>query len=289
MRGPRRLQVRARQREMGLRRRRCLVDRVLGDLGAGLQLADAGARQLHRPHAGNRSLGLCTDNWLLRPKARRQAGFDAPHRPEAELTARCRCCSPTGTARARRACAFPTTANTIVGGAEQLWHVDPGKPPRSIRRSEGWKPLQDLGHGHRQRRRQRRRLSRLFPDQHGRQQTADADQSRRIRHSPTITTSPSSAAHRAASLRRRRRAALDRLARPVRGREQRRPLDLFIAKGNVAKMPDFAQNDPNNLLLQETDGKFTESATRPASPACKAAAAPRWPTSTSTACSTSWW
>jgi hypothetical protein len=34
--------------------------------------------------------------------------------------------------------------------------------------------------------------------------------------------------------------------------------DLFIAKGNVAEMPDFAMNDPNNLLVQEGDGKFTE-------------------------------
>ena len=36
-------------------------------------------------------------------------------------------------------------------------------------------------------------------------------------------------------------------------------VDLFIAKGNVAKMPDFAAKDPNNLLLQGADGKFTES------------------------------
>jgi len=34
--------------------------------------------------------------------------------------------------------------------------------------------------------------------------------------------------------------------------------DLFIAKGNVAKMPDFAMKDPNNLLLQVADGKFQE-------------------------------
>jgi hypothetical protein len=34
--------------------------------------------------------------------------------------------------------------------------------------------------------------------------------------------------------------------------------DLFIAKGNVSKMPDFAENDPNNLLLQSADGKFHE-------------------------------
>jgi hypothetical protein len=35
--------------------------------------------------------------------------------------------------------------------------------------------------------------------------------------------------------------------------------DLFIAKGNVAKMPDFAMKDPNNLLLQGSDGKFKEA------------------------------
>jgi hypothetical protein len=34
--------------------------------------------------------------------------------------------------------------------------------------------------------------------------------------------------------------------------------DLFIAKGNVASMPDFATRDPNNLLLQLPDGKFRE-------------------------------
>ena len=35
--------------------------------------------------------------------------------------------------------------------------------------------------------------------------------------------------------------------------------DLFIAKGNVAKMPDFALEDPNNLLLQNPDGTFLEA------------------------------
>lgn len=36
-------------------------------------------------------------------------------------------------------------------------------------------------------------------------------------------------------------------------------LDLFIAKGNVDSMQDFAADDPNNLLLQQIDGKFVES------------------------------
>ena len=35
--------------------------------------------------------------------------------------------------------------------------------------------------------------------------------------------------------------------------------DLFIVKGNVSNMPDFAALDPNNLLLQSTDGRFVEA------------------------------
>lgn len=36
--------------------------------------------------------------------------------------------------------------------------------------------------------------------------------------------------------------------------------DLFIAKGNVDQMPGLAIKDPNNLLMQNTDGTFTEHA-----------------------------
>ncbi len=35
--------------------------------------------------------------------------------------------------------------------------------------------------------------------------------------------------------------------------------DLFVAKGNVWEMPDFAAKDPNNLLLQTPEGKFVEA------------------------------
>ena len=34
--------------------------------------------------------------------------------------------------------------------------------------------------------------------------------------------------------------------------------DLSIAKGNVEQMPDAAMRDPNNLLMQESPGRFTE-------------------------------
>lgn len=35
-------------------------------------------------------------------------------------------------------------------------------------------------------------------------------------------------------------------------------LDLYIAKGNVEQMSDFASNDPDNLLLGNHDGRFVE-------------------------------
>jgi hypothetical protein len=35
-------------------------------------------------------------------------------------------------------------------------------------------------------------------------------------------------------------------------------VDLFIAKGNVSDMKDFAGKDPNNLLMQRADGSFAE-------------------------------
>ncbi|WP_319637541.1 FG-GAP repeat domain-containing protein [Roseitranquillus sediminis] len=36
--------------------------------------------------------------------------------------------------------------------------------------------------------------------------------------------------------------------------------DLFIAKGNVDQMPSNALKDPNNLLMQQSDGRFAETA-----------------------------
>jgi len=35
-------------------------------------------------------------------------------------------------------------------------------------------------------------------------------------------------------------------------------MDIFIAKGNVEQMPDSAWDDPNNLLVQRSDGRFAE-------------------------------
>ncbi|MEY8831781.1 CRTAC1 family protein [Phaeobacter italicus] len=36
--------------------------------------------------------------------------------------------------------------------------------------------------------------------------------------------------------------------------------DIFVSKGNVEQMPDAAMRDPNTLLMQSADGRFTEIA-----------------------------
>ncbi len=36
--------------------------------------------------------------------------------------------------------------------------------------------------------------------------------------------------------------------------------DIFVSKGNVEQMPDAAMKDPNNLLIQQPDGTFSEGA-----------------------------
>ena len=38
------------------------------------------------------------------------------------------------------------------GGQEQMWHLEPGQPPRLLHRGRGLEAAAHLGHGHRQRR-----------------------------------------------------------------------------------------------------------------------------------------
>ena len=62
-------------------------------------------------------------------------------------------------------------------------------------------------------------------------------------------------------------------------------IDLFVAKGNVDAMPDFAAKDPSNLLLGQPDGTFKERRRGGRDPRISPRAeAPRWPISTWTGC-----
>jgi enediyne biosynthesis protein E4 len=147
------------------------------------------------------------------------------------------------------------------GGEEQLWRVEPGKPPKLFSRAEGWRHLSIFGMG----------IAEGDLDGSGfpeyaltsmgdtKIQKLDREQSERGEFPVyrDIAGEVDATAHIPY-------AGGDK--RPSTGWHSEFAdfnndglLDLFIAKGNVAQMPDFAAFDPNNLLLQQWSGKFAEA------------------------------
>ncbi len=204
--------------------------------------------------------GSCTDNWLLRPRSG-SAGFDKPVvlKPSfCTLSMLFTDWNRSGTQSLR----VSNDREYYLGGTEQLWHVDPGQPPALFTAKEGWKPLKIWGMG----------IAAAdvngdgYPDYF---LTSMADNKLQ-----TLTTPPPASGTVIP-------ADFKDIAYPSRAIAQQpytgddhHPStawhaqfedvnndcipDLFIAKGNVDAMPDFAMHDPDNLLLGGPDGKFTE-------------------------------
>ncbi len=141
-------------------------------------------------------------------------------------------------------------------GQEQLWHMPPGQPPTLYTAAEGWKPLQIWGMGIASHDLTGDGLPEFFltsmSDNKLQQLEAGATQPIYVdtaykkgvtAHRPYVggDVHPSTAWHAQFA-----DANNDGYA------------DLFIVKGNISSMPDFAALDPNNLLLQETNGNFKE-------------------------------
>ncbi|KFB08871.1 FG-GAP repeat domain-containing protein [Nitratireductor basaltis] len=145
------------------------------------------------------------------------------------------------------------------GGEEQLWHVEPGRSPRLYSRSEGWRHLTIWGMG----------IAEADIDADGYPEYAltsmgdtklqkldeEAEEDRPIYRD--IAFDRGATAHR-----------------PYQGDDLKPSTgwhaefadfnndslaDLFIAKGNVEAMPDFAATDPDNLLIGQWDGSFEEA------------------------------
>ena len=206
--------------------------------------------------------GSCTDNWLHRPeivdgKSARRFAAPLPLKPSfCALSMLFTDWNKSGTPSLR----VSNDREYYEGGQEQLWHVEPGKAPALYTDAEGWKLLRIWGMG-----------------------IASADLNGDGYPEYFLT---SMADNKLQTL-----AAIPQDGKPMatfndvafaKGVTAYRPytggdwhpstawhaqfedvnndglVDLFIAKGNVAKMPDFAMKDPNNLLLQTRDGKFQE-------------------------------
>ena len=147
------------------------------------------------------------------------------------------------------------------GGEEQMWKIEPGKAPRLYGRADGWRHLSIFGMGiaegdidgsgfpqYALTSMGDTKLQELDPDEAGRGELPVyrdiAGEVGATAHIPYAggDKRPSTGWH--SEFADFNNAGL---------------LDLFIAKGNVAQMPDFAAFDPNNLLLGQWNGKFVEA------------------------------
>ncbi len=143
------------------------------------------------------------------------------------------------------------------GGEEQLWRFTPGAMPVLYGPAQGWKPLQIWGMGIASHdldgdgkpelfltSMSDNKLQKLEPGAMGPRYVDIAYKTGVTAHRPYAggDVHPSTAWHAQFA-----DVNHDGL------------VDLFIVKGNVGQMPDFATLDPNNLLLQKPEGGFVEA------------------------------
>lgn len=206
--------------------------------------------------------GSCTDNWLLRPEAG-QRKFAAPValKPSyCPLSIMFTDWNRSGTASLR----VSNDREYYEGGQEQMWKIEPGQPPALYTAEEGWKFLRIWGMG----------IAGYDLDSDGYPEyflTSMADNKlQKLAEVPAEANPKPSYADVAF------RAGVT-AHRPYTGGEIKPSTawhtefqdvnndgraDIFVAKGNVWEMPDFAMKDPNNLLLQKADGTFQEAGDR---------------------------
>ena len=143
-------------------------------------------------------------------------------------------------------------------GEDQLWRVAVGEAPRLYTAADGWVAMQIWGMG----------IASYdvtgdgYPDLY---LTSQGDNKLQ-----TLTNGPNQPTYRDIALKRR-----VNVAQPFTGGDALPStawhpefqdvnndgfIDLFVSKGNVEAMPDYAARDPSNLLLGQADGTFKEGA-----------------------------
>ncbi|HEY8180443.1 MAG TPA: VCBS repeat-containing protein, partial [Candidatus Limnocylindria bacterium] len=143
-------------------------------------------------------------------------------------------------------------------GEEQLWRMEPDAAPRLYGDADGWQPVHIWGMG----------IASYDLDGDGYPEvflTSQADN--RLQ---TLADGPTQPRYRDIAVERGATAH-----EPYTGDVEKRStawhaefadvnndgeIDLFVAKGNVEAMPDYATRDPNNLLMGQADGTFVEGA-----------------------------
>ena len=143
-------------------------------------------------------------------------------------------------------------------GQEQLWRIDPDVPPRLYTESDGWETMQIWGMGIASRDLTGDGRPEVFLTSQGdnKLQTLTGDESRPSYED--IALDLGTTAHR---------PFIGDVNRPSTAWHAEFGdvnndgfVDLFVTKGNVEAQEDFAMDDPNNLLVGQSDGTFRESA-----------------------------
>ena len=143
-------------------------------------------------------------------------------------------------------------------GREQLWRVEPGQPPREYSEADGWQHMAIWGMGI---------ASRDLTGDHYPEVYLTSQGDNKLQ---TLADGPAKPQYRDIALERGATAH-----RPFTG-DTTLPstawhpqfedvnndgfTDLFVTKGNVTEMPDYARRDPSNLLLGQADRTFLEGA-----------------------------
>ncbi|HEV7253910.1 MAG TPA: CRTAC1 family protein [Mesorhizobium sp.] len=206
--------------------------------------------------------GSCTDNWLHRPRPVEDPaspGF-APPVPLKPSFCTLSMLFTDWNRSGQPALRVSNDREYYKGGQEQLWRVAPGKAPVLYTDAEGWKSLRIWGMG----------IASRDLDGDGYPEyflTSMADNKLQA-----LSSQPGGGPLRPAYADIAFAKGVT-AHRPYAGGEMKPSTawhaefadvnndglaDLFIAKGNVWEMPDFAMKDPNNLLLQQPDGTFVE-------------------------------
>jgi enediyne biosynthesis protein E4 len=201
--------------------------------------------------------GSCTDNWLHRPAdgAKKFAAPLALKPSYCPLSLMFTDWNRSGTPSLR----VSNDREYYEGGEEQMWHVEAGKPPALYTAAEGWQRLRIWGMGLASRDLDGDRYPEYFMTSmaDNKLQRLKAPAAAPLKPEYTDTAYPMGiTAHRP-------HTGTD-LKPSTAWHAQFEDVDndgltdLFVAKGNVAKMPDFAAKDPDNLLIQQPDGKFID-------------------------------
>lgn len=206
--------------------------------------------------------GSCTDNWLLRPipGERRFAAPVALRPAYCPLSMLFTDWNRSGTPSLR----VSNDREYYKGGQEQLWRVEPGAAPTLYTAEEGWRFLRIWGMG----------IAGYDLDFDGYPEyflTSMADNKLQKLAEVPADGNPSPTygdlAYRKGATAHRPYVG-DDLKPSTAWHTEFQDVnndglaDIFIAKGNVWEMPDFAMRDPNNLLLQKADGGFEEAGDR---------------------------